>query len=195
MWNLKKHVIVITLLFLVGCQPKSEILFENINIGDNLETCLAKGAIKYIFDHHYDNGKRLALSDNITTNYLPYTEVKFDDNNIIEELEFSRHADYEAVEETFNFMTQYFCQRYKNMVTEKIDEVKEKGNYRQIGNKNIWETNKIKIILSSYNNMVDWQVVARNIEKSGSDRWDAWVENEKAKNIQGYWAKLSITAK
>ena len=192
MWKLKKHVIGITLLFLVGCQTQPEVFFENINIGDNLETCLAKGVIKYKFDHHYDNGKRLALSDNITTNYLPYTEVKFDDNNIVKELEFSRHADYEAVEEAFSFMTQYFCQRYENMATEKIDEVKDEGNYRQIGSKNIWETNKIKIILSSYNNMVDWQAVARNAEKPGSN---GWIEEQFAKEKQGYWVELIITAK
>ena len=46
MKNLKKYVLAITLFCLVGCQPKPEVLFENIYIGDNLETCLAKGTIQ-----------------------------------------------------------------------------------------------------------------------------------------------------
>lgn len=192
MWNLKKHVIGITLLFLVGCQTQPEVLFENINVGDNLETCLAKGTIKYKFDHHYDNGKRLVLADNIATNYLPYTEVKLDDNNIIKELEFKLHSDDKTVEEAFSFMTQYFCQRYENMTSEKIDEVKDDGNYRELGSKNIWETNKIKIILSSYDNIIDWQAISRNVEKTGSD---GWLENATARDIQGYWVELTITIK
>ena len=125
MWKLKKHVIGITLLFLVGCQTQPEVFFENINIGDNLETCLAKGVIKYKFDHHYDNGKRLALSDNITTNYLPYTEVKFDDNNIVKELEFSRHADYEAVEEALGIEVDFYVKVSFSSVIEIIDTIGE----------------------------------------------------------------------
>lgn len=192
MWNLTKYLIGIALFILVGCQTQPEVLFENINVGDNLETCLAKGTIKYKFDHHYDNGKRLVLADNIATNYLPYTEVKLDDNNIIKELEFKLHSDDKTVEEAFSFMTQYFCQRYENMTSEKIDEVKDDGNYRELGSKNIWETNKIKIILSSYDNIVDWQAIARNVKKAGSD---GWVENQFAKEIQGYWVELTITIK
>ena len=70
MKNLKKYVLGITLFCLVGCQPKPEVLFENIYIGDNLETCLAKGAVQYSSNHD-----KLELTNIIADTYFTDSEV------------------------------------------------------------------------------------------------------------------------
>ena len=73
MWDLKKYVLGITLCFMVGCQTKPVVLFENINIGDNLETCLANGTIQNNPDYNIKLG----------TYYLAYLSNKFNDTTVV----------------------------------------------------------------------------------------------------------------
>ena len=78
-----------TMLFFLFGNSK-EIFFENINVGDDLETCLANGSVQY-----KNNGISLELpSSNIATNYFTYNVVKFDQDNIIKEIKLlENHSD------------------------------------------------------------------------------------------------------
>lgn len=189
------------MLFLLGCfqncygqnyrkSNKPEVFFDNIYIGDNLETCLAKGAVQY---RHHDN--KFKLNSNIVNKYFYYSDVRFDERNIIKEAELKFHQSKceNTAEEVFSLMTQYFCQRYTGMKTEIIKEniADDKWDikYRQEGVRNIWETNKIRIILISYNIAPDYNYI--NSKSQGGYNWGA----DHAKEIQGKWVELNIIAK
>ncbi len=64
-------------------QNKAEVFFEKIYIGDNLETCLAKGAVQY---QYYINDLLQLANTNVAMNYFTSSEVRFDNNNIIKEI-------------------------------------------------------------------------------------------------------------
>lgn len=93
-----------TMLFFLFGNSK-EIFFENINVGDNLETCLANGSVQY-----KNNGISLELpSSNIATNYFTYNVVKFDQDNIIKEIKFTFHQNNTTkttAKEVSNYMVQ-----------------------------------------------------------------------------------------
>lgn len=76
----------------VGSQNKPVVLFENIYVGDNLETCLAKGYVQYNLDY---NNETLIESDismiELVNNYIASTYftnsgVVFGKNNIVKEI-------------------------------------------------------------------------------------------------------------
>lgn len=169
---------------------KPEVFFENIYIGDDLETCLAKGAVQY---RHSNN--KFKLNNNIVNKYFYYSDVRFDERKIIKEAEMKFHQSksVNTAEEVFSLMTQYFCQHYRGMKTEIINEdvVDNKWDikYRQEGMRNIWETNNIKIILVSYNIAPDYNYI--NSKGHGGFNWGA----DHAKEIQGKWVELNIIAK
>ena len=127
MKNLKKYVLGITLFFFVGCQSKPEVFFENINVGDNLETCLAKGTVQNNPDYNKEtliknDISMIELANNhIANSYFTNSEVIFDRNNIIKEIVLKFQQDKKGkgktAKEVFNYMTQYFCQRYQGMKT------------------------------------------------------------------------------
>ena len=173
---------------MVGCQSKPVVLFENINIGDNLETCLANGTVQ----QQYNNEFKLAKTNSIV-NHFSYSEVKFDENNIIKDIELTfRQKDKEqTATEVFSFMTQYFCQRYHGMKTESFSDTKQHEKfelkYWQEGMKNIWETDKIKIILKTYTNSAIHDVYHSELEYNFARK------NEE--EIKGHWVKLNIVAK
>ena len=193
MKNLKKYVLGITLFCLVGCQPKPEVLFENIYIGDNLETCLAKGAVQYSSNHD-----KLELTNIIADTYFTDSEVTFNEKSIVKEMKLKLHQtkNSKTAKEVFNYLTQYFCQRYQGMKTEPISEKQTDDNsninYSQHGVKNIWETNNIKIVMKSYNNIVDDRIY-RADPNSTVDFY--WVWASAVEEIEGNWAELIITAK
>ena len=186
---LKNIILCFTFFYLVGCNTKPEVFFENIYLGDNLESCLAKGAVQY---RSNDNFK---LNNNIINRYFYYSDVQFDERNIIKEAVMKYHhtMSYNTPEEVFSFMTQYFCQNYAGMITEIINEnIVDKGwdiKYSKEGRMNIWETNKIKITLSSYCISPDYNYIYRN----GHDGFNFGAAH--AKEIQGKWVELNIVAK
>lgn len=206
MKNLKKYVLGIALFFLVGCQTKPEVFFENINIGDNLETCLAKGTIQNNPDY---NAKTLAPNEknmfelansNIANFYFSNSGVWFDGNNIVSEIRLKYHQieTGKTAKEVFNYMTQYFCQRYQGMKTEEVNEEWETDSYnlkyQKEGMKNMWETNKLIIILQSYE-------AIRKDKSSVNDENGQWslslsVREDVAKRYyNGNWVELNIIAK
>ncbi len=184
-----KYLLVLVIAILTGCQSKPEVFFENIYLGDNLETCLAKGAVQY---RSNDNFK---LNSNIINRYFYYSDVQFDERNIIKEAIMKYHytKSNNTAEEVYSFMTQYFCQNYAGMITEIINEnIVDKGwdiKYSKEGRMNIWETNKIKITLSSYGISPDYNYIYRN----GHDGYNWGAVH--AKEIQGKWVELNIVAK
>ena len=125
--NLKTLILSILTVAFAGCQETPETFFENINVGDNIETCMAKGAVRY------QNGYDYKLANNyIADTFFSYNNVKFDSQNIINEIKLSIHRkdDASAAKDLFSFMTQYFCQRYSGMKTAKISEDKTAENGR-----------------------------------------------------------------
>lgn len=212
MKNLKKYVLGITLFFFVGCQSKPEVFFENINVGDNLETCLAKGTVQNNPDYNKEtliknDIRMIELANNhIANSYFTNSEVIFDRNNIIKEIVLKFQQDKKGkgktAKEVFNYMTQYFCQRYQGMKTETINEEKEDNQYKELGIKfsqegmtNIWETNKIKMILKSYDNtLIDRYNVHATLNSEpfsvmNSLKW--WDIESK----EGKWVELNISVK
>lgn len=188
-------------------QNKPEVLFENIYVGDDLEKCLAKGTIQHNPDYkvgtiapNQKNMLELANS-NIANSYFSYTGVWFDNYNIVKEIELNFHQKEsgKTAKEVFNFMTQYFCQRYQGMRTETIKEHwttndSYKFKYEKEGIKNIWETNKVRITLQFYS--------ASRIDKSSVyDENGDWslalsVREDIAKRYyDGNWVELEIIAK
>lgn len=165
-----------------------EVLFENMYIGDNIETCLAKGSIQY----QYGNEFKLAKT-NIVETYFSYNEVKFDINNIVKEIEltFRQKNEGKTADEVFSYMTQYFCQRYTGMKSETFSDEKRHEKYEleywHKGVKNIWETDKIKIILKSYTNSPIAGVYHSELEYNTA----VMAGNE----VKGHWVKLNIIAK
>ena len=201
MWNYKKYILSISLIFLVGCQFKPEVLFENINVGDNLEVCLAKG-----FVQHNTNDENLfeLRNNNIANTYFTNSEVKFDEKSTVKEIKLKFHESKKGktAKEVFNFMTQYFCQRYQGMKTRTINEDKVDKNYnayevkfRKGGISNIWETNRIKITLKSYDNTLLNRYNVHNYYNSES--FDAlgyltWLDID---SKEGKWVELNISVK
>ena len=186
----KFYLFLILITFLFGCSTSPEVFFENIYLGDNLEACLAKGAVQY-----RSNDNKFKLNNNIINRYFYYSDVQFDERNIIKEAVMKYHhtKNNNTAEEVYSFMTQYFCQNYAGMTTETINEnIEDKGwdiKYSKEGLMNIWETNKIKITLSSYGISPDYNYIYRN----GHDGYNWGAAH--AKEIQGKWVELNIIAK
>lgn len=195
MWNYKKYILSISLFILVGCQLKPEVLFENINVGDNLEVCLSKGAVVQ-GRRHQENIFELG-NNNIASTYFDKSEVKFKDNNEVEEISLEYHYKKKGktAQEVFNFMTQYFCQRYTDMRTEKLNETWEIHglSWQKEGMQNIWETNKIRTTLSFYTN----KPIYDESEHVGNPyNYGAQIANDLVrKTYAGQWVKLQIVTK
>lgn len=177
---------------LIGCQSQPEVLFENINVGDNIQTCLAKGAIQYQNEYAYRLGNQ-----SIANSYFTYNEVKFDENSVVDEISlfFCQRNAGKTANDVFSFMTQYFCQRYTQMKTRAFDEEKKgedfDGRYWHKGMINSWETENVHIQLKSYTNtLIDYQFKPH----SGDKVVFAW-DDDAAKETQGNFVELKISAK
>lgn len=212
MWNLKKYIFGITLCFMVGCQAKPEVFFENINIGDNLETCLAKGAIRHNPDYSKETIIKNHISmielanNNIANSYFSNSDVKFDENNIVKEIKLTFQQDNKGkgktAKEVFNYMTQYFCQRYQGMKTKVINEEKVDNNYntyevifKEGGMSNIWESNRIKVTLKSYDKtLLNRYNVHKFFNPESFDvlSYITWLDIE---SKEGKWVELIILLK
>lgn len=225
--KLKNFFLFIILIHLVACQNgnepnhrnsnKAEVFFENIYVGDKLESCLAKGAVQFNIDYNAESSVQeqknmLELANNnVASPYFSFAGVWFDNNNIINriELKFHQKENGKTAKEVFNFMTQYFCQRYQGMKTETVAEEWEHDadlKFNKEGFKNIWETNKVKIILQFYDNSlihVYSRIKKDPIIHSDENRiyrgkhidFGEIFWSEKAKEHIGYWVEVNILAK
>ena len=187
-------------------QNKAVVLFENIYIGDKLEKCLAQGTVQHNPDYKIEtiapNQKNMfELANNkIANTYFSFTGVWFDKQNAVKniELKFHQKENGKTAKEVFNFMTQYFCQRYQGMRTEHVNEQSTTDSYElkyeKEGIKNIWETNEVKIIVKFYNAM-------RLNKSSVYDENGNWslslsVREDIAKRYyDGNWVEVNIIAK
>lgn len=204
---LKNIILCFAFFYLVGCNTKPEVFFENIYLGDNLETCLAKGTVQNNPDYNvktlapkFDNNMFELANNNIANANFTYSGVEFDGNNIVREIYLKYHQKEtgKTAKEVFNYMTQYFCQRYQGMKTEEVNEewVTDSYNleYQKKGIKNIWETNKLKIILQSYD--------AIRKDKTSvygeNGQWSLYLyvrEDVARRYYDGKWVELNIIAK
>ena len=243
--RLKNFFLFIILILLVACQNsnepnhgnsnKAEVFFENIYVGDKLESCLAKGAVQYNTDYKTESSVQeqknmLELANNdIASSYFPFAGVWFDNDNIVNRIELKFHQieqtesnkakssseffispqeieSDKTAKEVFNFMTQYFCQRYQGLKTETVTEQWKLENwgaeFKKEGIKNIWETNKVRIILQFYNNLrIDKEPVIRPNEYGYYYGEQAaaliardFVRSAAEKHI-GNWVEVNILAK
>lgn len=215
--RLKTYFLCSMLFFLVGCQnstrqsfktqKKPEVLFENIYIGDKLETCLANGTVQNNPDYNvntlapkFDNDMFELSNSHISNANFTYTGVEFDKNNIVREIRLKYHQieGGKTAKEVFNYMTQYFCQRYQGMRTEEVYEDWETDSYDlkylKRGMKNIWETNTHKITLTSYNAMRTEQ--SSCYDENGN--WSSYlsIREEVARMYyDGNWVEVNIIVK
>lgn len=194
----------------VGSQNKPVVLFENIYVGDNLETCLAKGYVQYNPDYNNEtliesDISMIELANNyIASTYFTNSGVVFGKNNIVKEikLKFQQKKTGKTAKDVFNYMTQYFCQRYQGMETEILNIEKEDDRYKecrvkfkQEGLVNIWETAKIKIILKSYDNtLMDRYNVHKTFNPESFDAlgYLTWLDID---SKEGKWIELNIIVK
>lgn len=163
-----QHIKIITLVFCLLCscqnnaQKQDKFLHGNICLTDNIETCLAKGAIvstgKSILN---PTGFTLANNsfDGIIFNK---SAVKF--NNSIEYIKLSTQHGYnerkrglkDNSESLFNQTLQRLCQLYSNMQEYTIDKTEEGRGYN-INKKGLgykWETANKRIKLEKYSGNV-----------------------------------------
>lgn len=206
MSQLKTIICGLITFCLIGCQSQPEVLFENIYIGDTLESCLANGTIQHNPDYNiktlapnFKNQFELSNSSLANSNFS-YTGVWFDNNHIVKSIELSFHQKEsgKTAKEVFNYMTQYFCQLYQGMKTEEVNEewVTDSYNleYQKNGIKNIWETNKLKIILESYDAIREDKTSV--YDENG--QWSLYLsvrEDVARRYYDGKWVELNITAK
>lgn len=188
-------------------QNKPEVLFENIYIGDKLETCLANGTVQNNPNYNvktlapkFDNDMFELANSHIANANFTYTGVEFDKNNMVREIRLKYHQKEggKTAKEVFNYMTQYFCQRYQGMRTEEVNEEWETDSYnlkyQKRGMNNIWETNKLKIILTSYNAIRTEQ--SSTYDENGN--WSLYLsvrEDVARRYYDGNWVELNIIAK
>ncbi len=212
MIKLKTIIWCLIAFCLIGCQSQPEILFEDIIVGDNLEACLAKGTVQYNPDYNKkttieNDISKIELANNyISDCYFTNSEVKFDKNDIIKEIVLKFQQDKKSTgktaKEVYNYMTQYFCQRYQNMRTMTINEEIADKNYdkysvkfMQEGLANIWETDRVKITLKSYDNTL----LERNrIYKTLNSEPFSVIDSLKWWDIdskEGKWVELRIFTK
>ena len=189
-----------TMLFFLFSNSK-EVFFENINVGDDLETCLANGSVQY-----QTNSNVLELaSDNIAMDYFTFNEVQFDENHIIKEIKFTFHQNdktNKTAQEVSNSMIEYFCQHYQGMEIKEIHKEEKVEEYKaneikviKKGRKNSWQTNKINITLLSYSrSIMDRTKVYQllNGEPFDPTAWLMWLGLD---YDEGDWVELQIQAK
>lgn len=194
MSQLKIMVWGLILFCLIGCQTHSEVLFENIHVGDNIETCLAQGTI---CNQDNEINKYELANSTIANSYFSNSVVTFDRNNIVKEihLKFDQQTPNKTAKDVFNYMTQYFCQRYQGLKTEEVDAVQtdkeSQIKYNQYGIKHIWQTDNIKIVMTSYTNSVADRTY--RTDPSGADFY--WVWKCAVDNIEGNFVELNISVK
>lgn len=205
MSQLKTTICGLITFCLIGCQSQPEVLFENIYIGDTLESCLANGTIQHNPDYNiktlapnFKNQFELA-NCSLANSYFSNTGVWFDNNNIVKSIEFSFHQKEtgKTAKEVFNFMTQYFCQRYHGMRTDTVNEQWEIDSYElkyeKEGVRNIWETDKLIITLLSYDNIRTDKSYAYN--GNNWSLYDSVREDVARLYFDGNWVELKIAVK
>ena len=102
-------------------------------------------------------------------------------------------------------MTKYFCQRYKGMKTEKVNEKRYDNNqieYNFSATTNIWETNKIRVELMFYTQTIDSEVYNRYLQPYANEKpdWSGhstiyWLAKSTLDNIVGKYVSLTIVSK
>lgn len=142
-------------LLLIGnlacVQP--QVFFENFNIGDKLEKCLASGLIQSSGGPHAGTPFEWELTDPNIKTYFQRTGVVFDNNNNIKEIDllaskYKYHDGYPNVDvgNSFNYMLQYFSQRYSGMKKGEFN-TKDDTTYclYEVGTEYVWNTPDLTI--------------------------------------------------
>lgn len=153
-----KNTIFVLLLTLIvnNTFAQSEVFFENINVGDNLEKCIAKGLVESTGGATNWNAYEWKLTDSNLNNYFQRTGVVFDNNNIIKEIELLA-SDYKEnnkgdvdVKKSFNYILKYFTQRYSGMKVRKVNTKNSSSCLYDIGTEYFWETSNLIIQVKLY---------------------------------------------
>lgn len=135
-------------------QDTKGTFFGPISCGDNLEKCIQNGWVQHTGGETLWLSYDWKLTDSNITSHFPRAGVVFDSRNIIQEIHLiSTNHNYidpkDDTEEAFNYMLQYFCQRYKGM--------KQRDYYKSTnhclydtGIEYFWETQNLVIRLRHY---------------------------------------------
>lgn len=161
-----QHLKIIILIFCLLCSCQTSVkkydepFYGNISLTDNIETCLAKGAI---LSTGYS--KDFTLANNSFEGIIfNKSDVKFDNSNTIEHIKLSTQYGYDERKRglkdnsisLFNQTLQRLCQLYSNMQEYAIDTTIEKSSYnihkKGLGYK--WETASKRIKLEKYSGNV-----------------------------------------
>ena len=192
--KIKRILFAICVSIISACQAKPEVFFEDIYVGDDIETCLAKGCVQY---KNNDPSSFKLSPFSQAMQYFTYSDVSFGENGIIKEiyLSYRQLKGGRSALDVFNYMTQYFSQRYDGMKTQAVneDKIHPKYNmkYNQEGMQVLWESSKVKISLISSYNTPDYTPVAPKAPNEVNFDWGAGIADE----IRGNWVELSIIAK
>jgi len=159
-----RKIVLVLFLILIGNNTfaQSKVFFENINIGDNLEKCIANGLVENTGGPNPRIAFEWGLTNSNVKSYFQYTGVGFDKNSIIKEIELlafnlksgNSGKDIDA-KKTLNFMLRYFASQYSGMKQKNINTKNNISCTYDIGTEYTWETTSLTIHVKHYNRLHD----------------------------------------
>lgn len=193
---MRKTSLFICLLLIgnLACtQP--QVFFENFNIGDKLEKCLANGLIQSSGGPHAGTPFEWELTDPNIKSYFQRTGVVFDNNNNIKEIEllaskYKYHDGYPNVDvgKSFNYMLQYFSQRYSGMEKGEFNTKDDTSCLYEVGTEYVWNTSYLTIKVQLYHTVYNATAHAKKNSSLGDVCMDERMRS-------GAFARVKITKK
>lgn len=157
--DMKRIMAIIIALAFVGngllyAQNRKPVFFGAISCGDNLEKCITNGWVQHTGGETAWLSYDWKLIDSNITSRFPRAGVVFDSRNIIQEIHListnlNSGSPKDDTKGAFNYMLQYFCQRYSGMKKKDVYEREGECLYN-VGTEYYWETPYIHIRLRHF---------------------------------------------
>lgn len=193
---MRKTSLFICLLLIgnLACtQP--QVFFENFNIGDKLEKCLANGLIQSSGGPHAGTPFEWELTDSNIKTYFQRTGVVFDNNNNIKEIELlasnytnQNQRENVDVRNSFNYMLKYFSQRYSGMKKGEFNTKDDTSCLYEVGTEYVWNTPYLTIRVQLFNTVHNAIAHANKKSQLGDFCMDEWMRS-------GSFARVKIIKK
>ena len=189
---------ILALFFIIignNAFAQSKVFFDNISVGDNLEKCIAKGLVESTGGPNAGTPFEWELTDSNIKIHFQRTGVVFDNNNIVKEIELLA-SDYTNknnrksvdVKKSFNYMLQYFSQRYTGMKQRDFKTEGISSCLYDVGKEYYWETSNLLIKVQLYNNIHNEEAHDKQNRALGDFCMDEWMRS-------GKFAKVKIIRK